>query len=261
MRMPKKPKELTQFEKEILEYLAKAGSSRAKKHKFPEITYAEDYGTGIVPPMANPNNRGGDPTQPGGQGVRYIEPDRVGMEDVLNFLASDIYGPDGKIHGTEGQVTGRGSAVIAKALKDDELVNYEESIHGAQARKFLDNTLGRGVGRSKRQLKRAVKKAFSPELLEAIYKGLPGEGKLQNYVLSGPGSNPEAEAKTMATKAAMMKYGVIDSPQMTDSDLDSINAWYRANPDRQDSFAALFHTDTLKNEEYRKALLDFMNKF
>ena len=237
----KKPKELTQFEKEILEYLAEAGSSRARRLKFPEITYIEDYGGGVIPEFANPAN------------PFSIKPEKVRVEDVLNFLVDT--------GGTEGELVNRRDAVIAKSLKDDELVNYEESIHGAQKRKFLDNTLGRGVGRSKRQLKRAVKKAFSPELLEAIYKGLPGEGNLQNYVLSGPGSNMEAEAKAMATKAAMMKFGVIDSPQMTDSDLDSINAWYKANPDRQDTFAYLFHTDTLKNKEYRKALLDFMNKF
>ena len=249
MRMPRKPKEPTQFEKEILNYLAKAGSSRAKKHKFPEITYAEDYGTGVVPPMANPNNAG----------FEYIEPDRVGMEDVLNFLASDIYGinPYTGKGSPEGQMTGRGSAVIAKSLKDDELVNYEESIHGAQAKKFLDPTLGRGVGKAKRQLRRAVKKAFSPELMEYVY-----EPSLKGYVLSGKGSLAETEAKAMATKAAMMKYGVLDSPQMTDSDLDAIHEWYKANPDRrQESYAYLFHGDPLKDEEYRKSLLDFMNKF
>jgi hypothetical protein len=237
----KKPKELTEFEKEILNYLAESGSSRARRLKFPEIILVEDYGSGVMPEFANPAN------------PMSIKPEKVRVEDVLNFLVD--------MGGTEGEMVSPREAAIAKSLKDDELVNYEESIHGAQKRKFLDNTLGRGVGRSKRQLKRAVKKAFSPELLDAIYKGLPGEGNLQNYVLSGPGSNMEAEAKAMATKAAMMKYGVIDSPQMTDSDLDSINAWYKANPDRQDSFAYLFHTDTLKNEEYRKALLDFMNKF
>ena len=237
----KKPKELTQFEKEILEYLAEAGSSRARRLKFPEIILVEDYGSGVIPEFANPAN------------PMSVKPEKVRVEDVLNFLVD--------MGGTEGEKVNRREAAIAKSLKDDELVNYEESIHGAQARKFLDNTLGRGVGKSKRELRRAVKKAFSPELLESVYKGRYGEGNLQNYVLSGPGSNMEAEAKAMATKAAMMKFGVIDSPQMTDSDLDSINAWYRANPDRQDSFAYLFHTDTLKNKEYRKALLDFMNKF
>jgi hypothetical protein len=237
----KKPKELTQFEKEILEYLAEAGSSRARRLKFPEIILVEDYGSGVIPDFANPDN------------PRMVKPEDVRVEDVLNFLVDT--------GGIEGQKVNRREAAIAKSLKDDELVNYEESIHGAQARKFLDNTLGRGVGKAKRELRRAVKKAFSPELLDAVYKGRYGEGNLQNYVLSGPGSNMEAEAKAMATKAAMMKFGVIDSPQMTDSDLDSINAWYRANPDRQDTFAYLFHTDNLKNKEYRKALLDFMNKF
>lgn len=239
--MPRKPKELTQFEKEILNYLAEAGSSRAKKHKFPEIILVEDYGAGVMPEFANPAN------------PMHKSPDKVRVEDVLSFLV--------ETGGIEGEKVSRRKAAIAKSLKDDELVNYEESIHGAQARKFLDNTLGRGVGKAKRQLRKAVKKAFSPELLDAVYTGRYGEGNLQNYVLSGPGSNMEAEAKAMATKAAMMKYGVIDSPQMTDSDLDSINAWYKANPDRQDSFAYLFHTDTLKDEEYRKSLLDFMNKF
>ena len=242
MRMPRKPKELTQFEKEILEYLAKAGSSRAKKHKFPEIILVEDYGDGVMPEFANPAN------------PRHIKnPEKVRVEDVLNFLVDT--------GGIEGEKVSRRKAAIAKSLKDDELVNYEESIHGAQARKFLDNTLGRGVGKAKRQLRKAVKEAFSPELLDAVYTGNYGEGQLQNYVLSGPGSNMESEAKTMALKAAMMKYGVIDSPQMTDSDLDSINEWYKANPTRQDTFAYLFHTDPLKDEEYRKSLLDFMNKF
>ena len=242
MRMPRKPKELTQFEKEILEYLAKAGSSRAKKHKFPNITYVEDYGAGVIPEFAAPDN------------PRMVKPEDVRVEDVLNFLVD--------MGTTEGFAYGRKKAAIAKSLEDDELVNYEESIHGAQKRKFLDNTLGRGVGKSKRELKRAVKKAFSPELLESVYRGMADEGKLQNYVLSGPGSNMESEAKTMALKAAMMKYGVIDSPQMTDSDLDAIHDWYMANPDRrQESYAYLFHSDPLKNEEYRKSLLDFMNKF
>jgi hypothetical protein len=240
--MPKKPKELTQFEKEILNYLAEAGSSRARKHKFPEITYVEDYGSGVIPEFAAPDN------------PRMVKPEDVRVEDVLNFLAD--------MGGAEGFAYGRRNAAIAKSLKDDELVNYEESIHGAQARKFLDNTLGRGVGKAKRQLRRAVKKAFSPELLEAVYKGGPYDYKLQNYVLSGQGSNREAEAKTMAAKAAMMKYGVIDSPQMTDSDLDAIHDWYMANPDRRnDSYAYLFHGEPLENKEYRKALLDFMNKF
>ena len=241
MRMPRKPKELTQFEKEILEYLAKAGSSRARKHKFPEIILVEDYGSGVMPEFANPAN------------PMHKKPHKVRVEDVLSFLV--------ETGGTEGEKVSRRKAAIAKSLKDDELVNYEESIHGAQAAKFLDNTLGRGVGKAKRQLRRAVKKAFSPELLDSVYKGDYGEGQLQNYVLSGPMSNMESEAKAMATKAAMMKYGVIDSPQMTDSDLDSINEWYKANPDRQDTFAYLFHTDPLKDEEYRKSLLDFMNKF
>lgn len=240
----KKPKELTQFEKEILEYLAEAGSSRARRLKFPEITYVEDYGTGVVPPMANPNFRG----------MGYKEPDRVGMEDVLNFLASDFYGPGA----VEGQlVLGDDEAVIAKSLMDDELVNYEESIHGAQAKKFLDPTLGRRVGKAKRELRRAVKKAFSPELMESVYKPA-----LRGYVLSGPGSLAETEAKAMATKAAMMKFGVIDSPQMTDADLDKITRWYQDNPDRQqDGFAQLFNPQPLQDEEYRKSLLDFMNKF
>ena len=239
MRMPRKPKEPTQFEKEILNYLAESGASRAKKHKFPRITYVEDYGTGVVPDFANPFN------------PMHVSPEDIVVEDVLNYIASDMYGPDS----IEGESLRR-NAVIAKSLEDDELVNYEESIHGAQKRKFLDNTLGRGVGKSKRQLRRAVKDAFGPEMMDTVYK----QG-LRGYVLSGPGSNMETEAKAIATKAAMQKYGVIDSPQMTDSDLDSINAWYKENPDRQDSFAYLFHTDTLKNKEYRKALLDFMNKF
>ena len=59
-----------------------------------------------------------------------------------------------------------------------------------------------------------------------------------------------------------MKFGVIDSPQMTDADLDKITRWYQDNPDRQqDGFAQLFNPQPLQDEEYRKSLLDFMNKF
>ena len=236
MKPKKKPQ--TKFEKEILDYLAESGSSRARNLKFPEVNYVEDFGSGVIPYYADEAD------------MRFIPERSRNVEDVLGFLASDMYGAEGRGFRRRSQ--------IASSLTDDRLVNYEEILHGAQYRKPFDRTLGRGVGKAKRKLRRAVKKNFSPELMEGAYRG---QGGLKGYVTSGIGSNMEAEAKAIALKAAMRNSGIIKSAKMTDSDLDRITQFYKDNPDRQDSFAQLFNPAVTAKKEYRKELLDFMNKF
>lgn len=236
--MKPKKKRQTKFEKEILDYLAESGSSRARKHRFPEVKYVEDFGSGVIPYYADEGD------------ARFIPERNRNVEDVLGFLASDMQGPEGRAF--------RRRAQVASSLADDRLVNYEEILHGAQYRKPFDRTLGRGVGKAKRKLRRAVKKNFSPEMMHGAYRG---PGGLKGYVTSGIGSNMEAEAKAIATKAAMKNAGVIKSAKMTDSDLDRITKFYKDNPDRQDSFAQLFNPSATRKKEYRKELLDFMNKF
>ena len=262
------PREFTDLQKEILAYLAESGASRYRNPKFPDIQYVEDYGTGFIPDFNNPNAVG--------SALRnYLEPyqEQPAIEDILAFLATQ----DGKGNlttgGTRGETTGDGGfeVLVAKALEDSDspiadLVKYEESIHGAQERKPFDITLGRGVGRAKRRLRKAVKQAFTPEMMENIYiapddMGRPSGAGFKNYILSGPNSKMETEAKAISLKAVLRKYGVLDSPQMVDSDLDKVTKFYQDNPEAQDAFSNLFNPTVMKNEEYRKSLLDFMNRF
>ena len=66
----------------------------------------------------------------------------------------------------------------------------------------------------------------------------------------------------MALKLAMRDYGVIDDYNISDSDLDNINQWYKSNrAEQMDPFSYLFHSQVLKNPEYRSALVNYLNSF
>ena len=266
---PKKKPTPSDIQKEILNYLSESGASRYRRPKFSTENYIEDYGTGMLPDFNNPLMAG-----PNSEGLEQYQ-ETPDIMTILNYLAKQD--ETGRIRGTSG-IKGMGDGdgwdiYLPKSFKDHKdpihhLVNYEENIHGMQANKPFDVTLGRGVGRAKRKLKKAVKEAFTPEMMRDIYlnvdpeTGKPSGAGLKGYVLTGPNSKVETEAKAISLKATLRKFGILDSPQMVDSDLDKISAFYQDNPSINiDAFSQLFNPDLMDNQEYRKSLLDFMNRF
>ena len=49
--------------------------------------------------------------------------------------------------------------------------------------------------------------------------------------------------------------------ELMDYDLDTIARWYDVLPADGDEFIYLFHDEVLKNEKYRKALLEYLKSF
>ena len=227
-------------EQAILDYLNETDTykRRRKKIRFPKVLRVEDYGTGTLLPFT-------DPYGPG-----FVREKKRTTEDILGFLKNYYENP-----GFFGYSTGR-EAVLPKTagLSTD----YEEIIHGGQAPSMfkLDKTFGKKVGKKKRDFLKVASEAFEGTGLESALDALKG------YQGGFRFPNIEAEAKPMALKLAMRDYGVIDDYNISDSDLDNINEWYKSNrAEQMDPFSYLFHSRVLENPEYRSALVNYLNSF
>jgi hypothetical protein len=237
-------KDPSQTEREILDYLtATGGYQRRRKIRFPQTEFVEDYGIGLMAPFIDKTHGGFD----------YTPPEKRSSKDILNYLTNYYENP-----GPFGYNVGRKS-FIPKSIENDPLTVYEETIHGAQApRGFfnIDKTLGKGVGKTKREFFRQAEEAFRGTGAEEMFQ------ELVNYNGGFGLPNMEAEAKPMALKAAMRNLGVIDDYVVKDSDIEKIREWFVQNEEQQnDPFSWLFSEEVIKKDEYRKALLDYLNSF